>query len=303
MKSVVSVSLGSSAGDFTRELRMGPETVHLAREGMDGDMERAQARVRELDGQVDALGLGGIDITLEVGGERFEIGDGRRLADLAVRTPVVDGSGLKDTLEREAVRHLAEQGWIGEQTQALMVSAMDRFGMAEALVQLGCRCVFGDLMFNMGIDYPLTTLDDLKELARRYRSRLLTVPFHLLYPTGEKQTKRDPDPRFAKYYEEADLIAGDRHLICRHLPDRIPGKGILTTTTRPDTVEQFRAAGARWVATTTPDMEGVSGGTNLMEAALIAVINRPLHEITRDDYLAWIHELGWQGSFQELNHA
>ena len=56
--------------------------------------------------------------------------------------------------------------------------------MAEALAQLGCPCVFGDLIFNMGIDYPLTTLDDLKEFARKYRSRLLTVPFHLLYPTG-----------------------------------------------------------------------------------------------------------------------
>ncbi len=283
-----------------RELSIGPERVRLAREGMDGDMERARARIRELDGQVDALGLGGIDINLEVGGERFVIGDGQRLAEVATRTPVVDGSGLKDTLEREAVRHLAEQGLLGPQTRALMVSAMDRFGMAEALVDLGCTCVFGDLMFNMGIDYPLTTLDDLKELARKYRSRFLTVPFHLLYPTGDKQTKRDADPRFQKYYDEADVIAGDRHLICRYLPDRIVGKGILTTTTRPSTLEQFRAAGARWVATTTPDMEGVSGGTNLMEAALVAVIGKPVAEITRDDYLAWIHRLGWQGSLHLL---
>ncbi len=73
-------------------------------------MERARARIQELDGQVDALGLGGIDIYLYVGGEQFVIGDGLRLAEARPQTPVVDGSGLKNTLERRVVRELARQG-------------------------------------------------------------------------------------------------------------------------------------------------------------------------------------------------
>lgn len=300
MKHVTSISLGSPNGDFERDLVLGVETVHLVREGVDGDMELARRRLRELDGKVDAIGLGGIDIFLSVAGKKFIIGDGERLAGEAKITPVVDGSGLKDTLERSSVQNLVARGLAGPGTKVLMVSAMDRFGLAEAFVEAGCSCVFGDLMFNLGIDYPFTTLKELEELAEKYRSRLLTVPFHMLYPTGAKQLERKPDSRFQKYYEEADIIAGDRHLIYRHMPETLPGKGILTTTTRPETIKQYRSAGAAWVATTTPDMDGVSGGTNVMEAALVALIGKPVSEIAQREYLDWIERLDWHGSFQDF---
>lgn len=154
MKHVVSVSLGSSSGDFVREIVLAGHPVRLVREGTNGDMDRARQRLQELDGEVDALGLGGIDISLSVGGEQFFIGDGLRLAEAATKTPVVDGSGLKNTLERRVVRELAASGKITPQSNVLMVSALDRFGMAEAFVELGCPLVFGDLIFNIGLDFP-----------------------------------------------------------------------------------------------------------------------------------------------------
>lgn len=301
MKQAVSVSLGSSAGDFVREITLAGQTVRLTREGTGGDMDRARRRIEELDGAVDALGLGGIDISLSVGGERFLIGDGVRLAEAAVKTPLVDGSGLKNTLERRVVRELAASGKITPQSSVLMVSALDRFGMADAFVELGCPCVFGDLIFNIGLDYPLTSLGEIEDLAKKYRSRLLTVPFHQLYPTGVAQDRSSADPRYAKYYEAADVIAGDGHLILRHLPPALPpGKGVVTNTTRPRSLTRLADAGVSWVATTTPEMDGLSGGTNLMEAALVAVIGLPLSEITPAVYDEWIERLGWRGTVHAL---
>lgn len=296
MKQVVSVSLGSANGDFVREVTLAGQTVRLSREGTGGDMARARARIQELDGQVDALGLGGIDMYLSVQGQRFAIGDGLRLAEAATRTPVVDGSGLKNTLERDVVRALAAQRLVTPETRVLMVSALDRFGMAEAFVNMGCPCVFGDLIFNIGLDFPLTTLAEIEQLAQKYRSRLLTTPFHQLYPTGAAQDAPQADPRYAKYYLAADVIAGDGHLILRHLPERAEGKGVVTNTTRPQSMARFREAGLRWVATTTPEMDGLSGGTNLMEAALVALMEKPLAEITPEDYEHWAERLGWHGA-------
>ena len=303
MKHVVSVSLGSASGDFVREVELAGQTVRLAREGMDGDMARARQRIAALDGQVDALGLGGIDISLFVGDERLVIGDGLRLAEAATQTPIVDGSGLKNTLERRVVQELAEQGYVTPHTRVLMVSALDRFGMAEAFVAMGCPCVFGDLIFNIGLNFPLTTLSEIEELARKYRSRLLTTPFHLLYPTGAVQDAKQADPRYAPYYHEADVIAGDAHLILRHLPDALPGKGIVTNTTRPHTVARLAQTGIAWLATTTPEMEGLSGGTNLMEAALVALMEKPVSEITPDDYAAWCERLGWRGTLHPMENT
>ena len=303
MKQAVSVSLGSAAGDFTREIVLAGQTVRLTREGTGGDMDRARQRIEELDGKVDALGLGGIDISLSVGGQQFPIGDGVRLAEAATETPVVDGSGLKNTLERRVVRELAASGKVTPLSSVLMVSALDRFGMAEAFVGLGCPCVFGDLIFNIGLDFPLSTLSEIEDLARKYRSRLLSVPFHLLYPTGAAQDTQAADPRYAKYYESADVLAGDGHLILRHLPPMLPpGKGVVTNTTRPQSLRRLADAGAAWVATTTPEMDGLSGGTNLMEAALVAVIGLPLAEITPAVYDDWIERLGWRGSFHALGN-
>lgn len=301
MKHVVSVSLGARTGDFVREVTLDGQRVRLTREGMDGDMEHARARIKALDGHVDALGLGGIDMYVFVAGQQLVVGDGLRLAQCAARTPVVDGSGLKNTLERRVVQDIAAQGYISPASKVLMVSALDRFGVAEAFVQMGCACVFGDLIFNIGLDFPLTTLADIEELAQKYRKRLLTVPFHLLYPTGASQDTREADSRYARYYHDADIIAGDRHLIMRHLPPSIQGKGIVTNTTRPDTVKRLAGAGAAWLATTTPEMDGLSGATNLMEAALVALMDKPLQEITPADYDHWADKLGWHGAWQALS--
>jgi len=296
MKHVVSVSLGSKKGDFQREVELAGQTVRLVREGVDGDYDRAMERIAELDGHVDAIGLGGIDINIFVAGKAFTVGDGKRLAERAVTTPVVDGSGLKNTLERQVVTELASLGYIKPEMRILMVSALDRFGMADAFVDLGCRCVFGDLIFNIGLDYPLTTLVDLDQLAEKYRKRLLTVPFRMLYPTGSSQDTNTADSRYAKYYDDADIIAGDGHLVLRHMPERVTGKGILTTTIRPHSLARYVDAGAAWVATTTPDMGGVSSGTNLMEAAIVALMERPTEIITPADYQEWIEKLGWHAS-------
>ena len=62
MKNAISVSLGSSVRDKKGQITLLGEIVELERRGCDGDIPRARALFKELDGQVDALGVGGIDL-------------------------------------------------------------------------------------------------------------------------------------------------------------------------------------------------------------------------------------------------
>src|SRR5438094_7814024 len=167
MKHVVSVSLGSSSGDMRVEAEFLGEPFLIEREGTDGDWRRAIARIAELDGQVDAIGLGGIDLYLVAGERRYVVREAALMAAAAKRTPVVDGSGLKHTLERETIRRLQREGTIDFRgRRVVMVCAVDAFGMAEALVEAGADVMFGDLIYARGVPRPLRTLRAPHRLAR-----------------------------------------------------------------------------------------------------------------------------------------
>lgn len=284
MKTVVSVSLGSSSRDHRAEVELLGERFALSREGTDGSLSRAIARVRALDGTVDAIGLGGIDVYLYAGRERFALRDGLRLLRAAQKTPVVDGSGLKNTLEREAVGRLADEFGVPLRgRRVLMVSALDRFGMAQALVAAGADVVFGDFIFALDLDRPVRGLDEFEEMARKYLPDACKLPFQFFYPTGKKQDQ-PPQPKYPEYYEDAEIIAGDFHFMRRYMPDRLDGKTVLTNTLTASDVEELRARGVRTLISTTPDFAGRSFGTNVVEAALLALLGKRWADVAPGDY-------------------
>jgi hypothetical protein len=303
LKRVVSVSLGSSKRDHKVIVELLGEKVEISRAGTDGDFNRALEMLRELDGKVDAIGLGGIDVYLYVRQKRYAIQDGLRLMEAVRFTPVVDGSGLKNTLEREVVRILArETTLLKEGTRVLMVSSVDRFGMAEALAEAGCDMTFGDLIFTAGIPYAIKTMDELEEIATRILPEITKMPFHMIYPTGKKQESQDAPKvkQFAHYYHEADVIAGDFHLIRRFMPAGMSGQTILTNTTTSDDIEFLKEKGVGTLVTTTPEYEGRSFGTNVMEAAMVAILNKQLDQITAQDYLDLLHKLDFRPRITRL---
>jgi hypothetical protein len=78
------------------------------------------------------------------------------------------------------------------------------------------------------------------------------------------------------------------------------GKVVVTNTTTPQDVELFRKCGVKTLVTTTPVLDGRSFGTNMMEAALIAVSGKG-RALTHDEYEEMLAKLGFEPSLQELN--
>lgn len=302
MKKVVSISLGSPTRDHRVRVTLLGEEVEVERRGTGGDVKKAIALIRELDGSVDAFGLGGIDLYLVAGGRRYVIRDAQRIAAAARRTPIVDGSGLKNTLERRVVRWLEQEGIVPLRGRTvLLVSAVDRFGMAEALHQAGCRLVMGDMIFGLGIPYAIRSLGTLNILARLLLPVICRVPFQWIYPTGEKQEKVKGGDKYAKYFAEADVIAGDFHFIRRYMPSDLRGKVVLTNTVTRDDVAMLKERGVAALVTTTPELEGRSFGTNVLEAVLVALAGRRPEEMTAADYEELLDRIGFRPRVEVLN--
>lgn len=273
----VSVSLGGSARDKQVEVELLGRTVIMERRGMDGDAARATALFTALDGRVDALGVGGIDLWVELAGKRYPLHAAQKLVRGVQHTPVVDGTGLKNTLERSVAGSLVAQlGQSYAEARVMLTAAVDRYGMTLSFFEAGYDVVCADLMFSLGIPIPIHTLKGLKRLGAAALPLVGRFPISMIYPTGEKQD--EIVPRYEKWYAWADIIAGDCHYIKRHMPDDLEGKVIVTNTTTENDMEAFRARGVTHVMTTTPVMEGRSFGTNMLEAALTAVAGkkRPL---------------------------
>lgn len=288
MKHAVSVSLGSSERDKAVEIELLGQPVCLERQGTDGDVEKATARFTELDGKVDALGVGGIDLWIEMDDKKHPIYAAHKLIKNVRQTPVVDGSGLKNTLERRVVPAIIDElGPNFASGRVLLTAAVDRFGMTLAFFEQNYDVVCADLMFALGIPIPLRSLKQLRRVARLILPIATRLPISVLYPTGEKQD--EIVPKFTRWYDWADIIAGDCHYIKRHMPEDLSGKIIVTNTTTPKDMALFRQRGVKYVVTTTPILDGRSFGTNMMEAALTAISGkkRPLthtelNEMLRD---------------------
>lgn len=297
---VVSVSLGTSKRDKVYECEILGIPFKIERRGTDGDKKRFKALMEELDGQVDALGVGGADIWLVSGEKRFAIREVVELVSGVKTTPVFDGSGLKHTLERETIERLQADGTVDfKRERVLLMSAVDRFGMAQALHKVCRDILFGDLLFGLGLPIRIQRYESMIKLANMLLPIICKLPLSWFYPMGEKQERRTP--KYKQEFRWATVLAGDWHYIRRYAPDRMPGVTILTQTLRKDDIEWLKTTGATRAITTTPIMGGETFATNVMEGVLFTLIGKPKDQVTEQDYLDKLKELDWKPNIIELN--
>lgn len=301
MKRAVSISLGSSKRDKAVEVDLFGQKVSIERIGTNGDMEKAALLYKEMDGKVDAFGVGGADLGLMVGQKWYPLHSVKPMVRFVEKTPIVDGAGLKITLESKAASfiqaniptHIDKNG-----KKAFIMTGSDRWGLAKSFLDSGYECTFGDLMFSLDIPIPIYTEKQLQFLATLLMPIAGRLPFKWIYPIGEKQEERKP--KHEKIFHWATVTAGDCHYIKRYMPDQMQDKVIVTNTTTTEDVEFFRGCGVKYLITTTPVLDGRSFGTNMMEAALIAISGKK-RPLTHEELHEYLDQLNFEMQLQELN--
>ena len=299
MKRVVSISIGTSKRNKSVEAELLGEKLIIERIGTDGDMEKAARMYQELDGKVDAFGVGGADLGTYIGDKWYILNSVQKLVRFIKVTPVVDGGGMKNTLEYRLAPFVDQHiGDYVKERKAFVMTGVDRWGMGQSFLRAGYETVFGDLMIILGIPIPLHTERGLRRAFKIFYPIAARLPFEWIYPTGEKQEKRSP--KYGKFFEWATVVAGDCHYVKRYMPDKLVGRVICTNTTTPEDIEFFRKTGIKYLVTSTPVLDGRSFGTNVMEAALVAIAGKG-RKLTLEELNQMIDQLGMEPQLQELN--
>lgn len=292
MKKIVSVSIGSSLRDKSVEIDILGEKYLIKRIGTDGDIKRAISIIHELDGKVDAFGVGGIDLYLTgVANKKYVLKEALPIINAAKITPICDGSGVKNTLEYNVINYLNDNNIISLKDKKVLVTcATDRFRMTEALIENKSQVIIGDLIFVLDIPIAIKKINVLKTLLKILMPIISKLPFKILYPTGDKQSENNYK-KFKKYYNNADIIAGDFHYIKKYIPKSLEGKIIITNTVTIEDVNLLKNLGIDTLVTTTPNWDGRSFGTNVIEAIILSNLKKKWHDVTENDYNLMIDKL------------
>ncbi|MEP7137606.1 MAG: quinate 5-dehydrogenase [Chloroflexota bacterium] len=305
MKKILSISVGSSSRDHTTQHVFLDQECELSRQGTDGDFEKAVQRYVDMDGKVDAFGVGGVEFFLRVGQKRYYFKDVSRIRRAIKISKVGDGNGVKGLLERRAFQALEKH--LNEKEHktlkgmpALLTTAVDRYGMGEAMVDAGLDLTIGDLMFTLGLPFPVKKLSTVRVLAATLLPIITKLPFTWFYALGAEQDK-PPQQKWDKYYQQAQVLGGDFIQIRQYMPDDLTGKIVVTNTTTAKNVEELKKRNLHILVTVTPRLEGRSFGTNVMEATLLALMDKPQSDVTDADFLDLIDRIPLQPNIEVLN--
>ncbi len=304
MKKVLSISVGSKSRDHTTQHEFLGQMVELTRQGTNGDLKKAVELYKKYDGKVDAFGVGGLEFFLGVGERRYYFREVKKIRNAIKKSKVGDGNAVKGLLVTRALvaleTHLNAEGKTLKGMRAMKTNAVDRYVMAKALVDADCDVTFCDFMFSLGIPIPIRSLTAVRLVAAILLPVITKLPFKWFYPLGSAQDN-DPEPKWIKYYREADILAGDFVSIRAHMPDDLSGKIVITNTTTARNVEELRERNLHILVTTTPRFEGRSFGTNVMEATLLALLDKPQSEFTPADFLDLIERIPLEPNIEVLN--
>jgi predicted amino acid dehydrogenase len=285
-KEIVSISLAPSSSDFELTTQIFREEIHVRRFGTDGDMLRARELVLQFDGQVDAIGLGGMNIFFRVGQRTYIHKQIHQVASAAKATPVVDGIHIKNTFERWAISQMAEQQrGIFSHKKVFVVSGIVQYGMAQVLSSFTREIFFGDPIFQLNFPFALRSFNQLERYAKLIFPYLCRSPYRRLFPVEQEQTRRTI--RSAKYFNQANIIVGESVYIRRFAPDNLKGKVVITDDISTGDLDDFRKRGVESLITVIPPLSDMHPfvSADVLEAIFVSFIDRPTAETTDNDYL------------------
>jgi predicted amino acid dehydrogenase len=291
MKKVVSVSLGESDLDSRFRTRFLGETFQVSRIGTDGDAKRAARLIREWREEVDAIGLGMVREHYTVGTDHFVRPETRKLEKLAGDTPVTTGAKLREIVQEWTLRSAqAELGNIFNNARVLFLSGALNYRLASVMAEFTDNLSFADPVVQFGLPNLLHSLGSLELYAsgthpiRRVEGVKALIPAVTPVRFLNNMVLR-------RAVKNAQVVVAPYEQLEQYDREELEGKTIITSTVSDIRLEALRDKGVRMVLDCSIQPFKQTVGLNVVEAMIMAALDKGADAINHDDYLEIFNDL------------
>ncbi len=292
MKTVVSISLGPQSLDYDFNTTFLGQEFRLVRFGTNKNLDKAKKLIKEWENKADAIGLGLVRDHQRVGAYNFEQKSTKELEDLVTRVPVTSGANLREILHDWSIRHTQiEVGKIFSNTRVLFFSGMTNYRAARVLSEFTENLMFADPVLQMGIPKLLTSLHALELYASGSHQLMKWRAPHVLSPSIAP-IKDWNHFILRRAMQKADVIVGRYDELEPFGLEELAGKTVLTSTISEERLKALGEKGVDMVIDYTPQLCDEVVGINVIEAMIYAALGKDRGEVTDDDLLEIITDLG-----------
>ncbi|SHK61295.1 Predicted amino acid dehydrogenase [Marinobacter antarcticus] len=300
MKTVISVSQGSSEFDYDLETEFLGQSFRVIRTGTDGDLSRAVSLLKSYHDRADAIGLSMVPDHYQVGSVQLEHPDTARLEACIPDKPVTTGAGLRGILQEWAVRHTqSELGHFFDNARVLFMNGQASYRIAKSLSEHTDNLFFADPYMDFGVPRLLTSLKQLET----YTSLTARIMFRPAAVKAVETLRHTPLYRLGEGLIQGSLhqAVKDAHVIVANMDDlenfthkELDGKTIITSRVTEAALDWMRSRKVAMVVDYSPWLQGRPLGVNVMEAMISAALSRTPEQLGADDYLDVIQTLGME---------
>jgi predicted amino acid dehydrogenase len=291
VKQVISVSLGAAKDDYEFETEFLGQQFMVRRIGTDGSRKRAAEKLLEYDKQADAIGIGGIKFPPSTASGYLARKRDDQIAALGkkIQTPVTTGAALRDVSFEWSLRFVDHKfGDYFKNSQVLFLSGMTSYHIARVMAEYTDNLTFADPLIENNISKLIHSVKGLERYARGTHEILEWLPGKRL-ASSVVPLKRWNSYCLSKAMQKATIIVVPHYNFYEYLKDtsieELGGKTIITSTAYDDRVEFLKARGVDVIIDTTPKILERVVAPNVIEALILAALEKKSDMVHPDDLL------------------
>jgi len=295
MKKIVSISLGSGKHDYKFNTKFMGQKFHITHVGTDGDMEKASALLKDYEDEADAIGLGGVRFPSSIGLKRFTQNRAIKLQELSstIKVPVTTGDAFRKVAQAWVLRYVQfELGDYFNNARVLFLSGINNYTIAQAMAEFTDNISFADLVYENKIPKFIKSIKDLERYAKG-ADFLELAPTKFLSSTIPL-VKEWNQHVIKKAMQNASTIVVPFYDFYKNLEDttieELGGKTIITATAYEDRIDFLKDRGVDMIIDATPQILERVVGVNVLEAMIIAALDKSDGKLSDDDLLEVISD-------------